>query len=252
MIESATDVIVARSKRGEPLGRTIAGSVAGHALAAVLVLAAATLTDTAEPPRTIMTINLNTGSAGPKTDGTTQIGGRKVEQVAPPEPVKSVQPASEARPKMTVPEEKPRPRPATRKPAATEPAPPATGAQVIDGSTKVDTGTWGTGFGLSSTGGSGTASVQLDTTDFCCNEYLQAMIHAIERNWDRHQGARGVTVMKFTILRNGRLNAIEVERPSGMLILDRAAERALSITRLQPLPNRYTNSTLTVHISFYY
>ena len=92
----------------------------------------------------------------------------------------------------------------------------------------------------------------LDTNDFCCNEYLGVMIATIENNWDKNQGARGTTLMKFTILRRGQLVDIEIERSSGSVVLDRAAQRALGRTTLQRLPDRYTNSTLTVHIKFLY
>jgi TonB family protein len=92
----------------------------------------------------------------------------------------------------------------------------------------------------------------LDTNDFCCNEYLQVMVATIKRNWDQNAGGRGVTTMKFTISRDGRLSDIEIERSSGVMTLDRAALRALALTTLQPLPDRYTNPTLTVHIKFEY
>ena len=43
-----------------------------------------------------------------------------------------------------------------------------------------------------------------------------------------------------------------VERPSGFLALDLAAERALLITRLPELPAQFPNPTLTVHVTFDY
>jgi TonB family protein len=252
-MESATDVIVARATRRERLGPMLAGSVAAHALALAVLMFTVTLADSVEAPRELMTINLNAGAPGPVTGGITQIGGRTVQQVAPPEPARRVETPAPAPPKMALPQDKPRPRQATRRAPDSASTTPSTGAEIVEGSTPVDTGARGTGFtGLSSSGGAGTANVVLDTSDFCCHEYLQLMVETIKRNWDHRQGTQGVTIMKFTILRNGKLEAIEVERGSGSALLDRAAERALVVTTLQPLPARYTNPTLTVHITFHY
>jgi TonB family protein len=197
------------------------------------------------------------GSSGPDTGGMTAIGGREVEKVAPPEPEKRVEPTPPAvPPKMTLPPEKPKPaRKEEARRAPPEPAerPVTTGAQVTEGNTPVDTGVRGRGFGgLSSSGGNGPFSIKLDTGEFCCHEYLDAMLATIERNWRRNQGTTGATVMKFTILKSGRLDNIEIERTSGVGLLDLAAQRALDQTTLQPLPDRYTNPTLTVHITFQY
>jgi hypothetical protein len=43
-----------------------------------------------------------------------------------------------------------------------------------------------------------------------------------------------------------------VERPSGFVALDLAAERALLITRLPELPVQYPNGTLGIHLTFAY
>jgi TonB family protein len=157
---------------------------------------------------------------------------------------------------MALPPEKPR----QQAKARPEPASPPEATRTVSaptpvqGSTPVDTGVRGPGFGLSSAGGTANnnAKVELDTTDFCCGEYLNAMSAAITRNWNQRQGARGTTTMKFTIRKDGSLTGIEVERTSGFVLLDREAERALNRTTLPPLPDRYTNPTLTVHIQFKY
>lgn len=256
MNESATDVIVARARRPEPLVLMVASSAAIHgvAIAAVAILAAAAGRSSSPPP-VVMMVNL-TGSDGPVTDGTAQIGGLGVPQAKPdpeppPEPRAEVPPP--APPKMTLPAEKPRPRTEPRKTPDTQArqkeTPPA---PVSQGNAPIDTGARGAGFGLGSSGGAGNATVLLDTSDFCCNEYLALMHTTIKRNWDQNQANRGVTVMKFTIARDGQLSGIEIEQSSGFAALDRAAQRALALTTLQPLPDRYTNATLTVHIKFEY
>ena len=63
------------------------------------------------------------------------------------------------------------------------------------------------------------------------------MLNRIRRNWKQNQQATGVVLMKFTILRNGQITDIEVEKSSGNPPLDLASQRALVNTRtLAPLP----------------
>ncbi|OFW17387.1 MAG: hypothetical protein A3H29_04150 [Acidobacteria bacterium RIFCSPLOWO2_02_FULL_67_21] len=94
--------------------------------------------------------------------------------------------------------------------------------------------------------------MQLDVSNFCCPEYIEQMVTLIQRNWQQNQGIRGSTVMKFTITRGGSIQGVMLERPSGFLALDLAAERALLITRLPELPPQFPNPTLTVNITFDY
>ena len=119
------------------------------------------------------------------------------------------------------------------------------------GVTRTETGTRGQGFGLA-TGGSGGSGVQLDVADFCCSEYIEQMVRLIQRSWQAGQGVRGATVMRFTITRGGSIEGVTVERPSGFLALDLAAERALLTTRLAELPPQFSNPSLTVHLTFEY
>ena len=78
------------------------------------------------------------------------------------------------------------------------------------------------------------------------------MKETITRNWNGKKGRIVVTTMMFTIRRDGRLERIQLEKGSGFTELDQEAERALRVTRLDPLPNRYPNETLTVHLQFEY
>ena len=137
----------------------------------------------------------------------------------------------------------------TRTPRRPRAVPPP--AEPQTGVTRTETGARGQGFGLS-TGGSGGSGVQLDTANFCCPEYIEQMVTLIQRNWQAGQGVRGATVMKFTITRDGLIQGVMVERPSGFLVLDLAAERALLTTRLPELPVPFPNPSLTVHITFEY
>jgi TonB family protein len=126
---------------------------------------------------------------------------------------------------------------------------PSTG-QPQEGSTRVDTGARGQGFGLTSGGGG--SGVTVDTANFCCPEYLSQMITLIQRNWQSNQGVAGKVVMKFTITRAGTIESVQVEQPSGFVAHELAAQRALLLTRLPELPIQYPNSTLGVHMIFEY
>jgi protein TonB len=260
MTGSATDVIVARANRAEPLTPRVIWSVVAH----VVVLAGAVLIPAPQPeaPRTRMVISLAGGAPGPKTGGMTEIGGREIQAVAPPLPLQPVAPPPPApQPKMSLPEPKRRPPQVRREESVRTPAPappvppkPSTGEEVRAGSTPVETRARGTGFGLSSAGREGpAAAVQLDVRDFCCPEYIIRMRDAIDQNWRRERGMPGAKpIVKFTILRDGTVEGISVAQPSGHYLADQAARRAVALTQLPALPAQFTNPTLTVNLRFDY
>lgn len=235
-----TDVLVARWQQPDKFGPMLFWSIAVH-VAVVAFLALGPVNwglGATEPPVTVMNISL-AGAPGPRVGGMTPMGGRAVPEAAPaprmvppppPKPRETAAPVRTAR--------RPQPKPAP----AEEPTP---------GVTRTETGARGQGFGLA-TGGSGGSGVQLDVANFCCPEYIEQMVTLIQRNWQAAQGVRGKTLMKFTITRGGSIQGVMVERPSGFLALDLAAERALLITRLPELPTPFPNPTLTVHLTFEY
>lgn len=238
-----TDVLVSRRQRPDRLRAMVVWSITAHA--GVLAFLAFGPLDWGvaadDAPRTVMTISL-AGAPGPRAGGMTPMGGRAVPEPAPlPPPT----PRPAARPPAT-PRETTAPARAVRRPQ-----PQRTEEEPRAGATRTDTGARGQGFGLT-TGGAGGSGVQLDVSDFCCPEYIEQMVTLIQRNWQQNQGVRGSTVMKFTIARGGSIQGILVERPSGFLALDLAAERALLVTRLPELPLQFPNPTLTVHITFEY
>ena len=95
--------------------------------------------------------------------------------------------------------------------------------------------------------------MKLDTTDFCCPEYIADMRERIIKNWNQNQRATGVVTMKFTIQRNGLITDVEVEKTSGNAVLDLSAQRALVNARMfAPLPSGYSGQHLTVHLMFEY
>ena len=202
---------------------------------------------------TIMTITL-AGTPGPRSTGMTSIGGRTVEQVAPspkrPEPERPA-------PKPDVPvaavrtPQRPAPEPAAAEIRSVAPTrTPVTGRQVTAGSASVETGARMQGVGLTQ-GGGGTGG-DADLVNFCCPEYLQQIIAAIESNWQKPPNERGTTVIKFTIRRDGSISDPVVENSSGSGPLDRISRNALSDSRLPRLPAEYTRPTLTIHLSFPY
>ena len=251
---TVTDIIVARSQMSERLNTLIPWSVAAHmALFAFMVFMPASWRGAVdEGPRTVMTISLG-GAPGPRNGGLTAMGGRTV-QAPPPEPVKKVveTPPAPKTPEMVLPTKNPRivkqqPKEAPKEATART---PATG-QPQEGSTRVDTGAKGQGFGLTSGGGGGTG-VTVDTTNFCCPEYLVQMTTLIQNNWQSKQNVAGSVMMKFTITRAGTIENVQVEQASGFQVHELASQRALLLTRLPELPIQYPNQTLTVHMRFEY
>jgi protein TonB len=257
MNEAVTDIIVARSRAADRLSTMMVWSLGAHiVVVAVILFVQSTQPD--PPPRTIMTITLG-GAVGPKTAGINQMGGRAVQAPPPPEqPVRRAETApAPAPPKMTLPDPKSRTRQERARP---QQAPPeatgrteTTGARPQEGQTKADTQNRGQGFGLSTAGGGGDGGVTLDVANFCCPEYIIEMRDRVQRNWNGRQGIVGSTTMTFTIQRDGTITAIQLRKSSGFGVLDQQAERALRLTpRLPPLPQAFTNPTLTVHMAFDY
>ena len=251
---TVTDIIVARAQASERLGAAIPWAIAAHmALFAFMIFMPASWRGAVdEGPRTVMTISLG-GAPGPRNGGLTTMGGRTV-QAPPPEPVKKVveTPPAPKTPEMVLPTKnprvvKPQPKEAPKEAVAKT---PATG-QPQEGSTRVDTGARGQGFGLTQGGGGGTG-VTLDTANFCCPEYLSQMVTIIQRNWQSNQGVAGTVIMKFTITRAGTIESVQVEQPSGFQVHELNAQRALLLTRLPELPIQYPNASLTVHMRFEY
>jgi TonB family protein len=246
---STTDVIVARSHDVDRLSTMVMWSVAAHVVVtAVVVLMPHSKADLT--PKEVMTITIG-GAPGPRT-GMTQMGARAVQ--APEPPIKQAETApSPVKPEMTLPDPKLKPRPQPKnapKEAAAKTL--STGAEPQEGTAKAETRVRGQGFGLSSGGGGSTGGVTLDVTDFCCPDYILTMKELVTQNWVGKRNRTGLTKMMFTILKDGRLEGIRLETSSGSDDLDNEAARALRVTRLPPLPSRYPNPTLTVHLEFAY
>ncbi len=262
-MDAVTATLLERERDERGLRPMVAWSTAVHALL-VLVLAfgQGKLFGRGEAqPREVMTITLG-GAPGPRSGGANPLGGRPVQRAieAPstrPEPLRA--PAAKT-PEMTVPVPGPKPKtPPREKFGEVKNAPedargrtPTTGPKERFGSTTAETGGYGFGSGLSTGGGGGTGG-RLDVGNFCCPDYLETMMTRIQRNWESHQQIAGTVTIKFTILRNGMITDVELERSSGYPGLDLTAQRALLNTRQLPeLPAGYANQSLTVHLNFEY
>ena len=79
----------------------------------------------------------------------------------------------------------------------------------------------------------------------------------VYRNWIVPQQAlfgqvRGHVDIEFRVERDGSLSGLRMLRSSGTPSLDRAAQDALTASRLLPLPGDYKPQRATMNISFFY
>ena len=253
------------SRADERLRGPLAVSLGAHVAAfAALLLGPASwftaLGDAAsETPDVVMAIRLG-GPEGPGEGGQTPLGGRPVQEVLPLAEARRpqwIQPPTPVRPSMVIPDPDARRRPEPETPVETTPEEargrtPTRGPELLEGSTMADTGVDGIGIGLSG-GGLGGSDSELDLANFCCPEYLSTMLQVIRRQWDANQQVPGMSVVRFTIQRDGRVDAVAVDRTSGYLALDMSAQRAVLLTaQLPPLPAAFAEPNLTVRLTFEY
>ncbi len=259
MREAVSEILVARAREADGLTRMVMYSLIAHALliTAIAIVPESWRQRTTPVEATPMIITLG-GAPGPEKTGMTAIADRQVQALAPPDARPAPQPVPAATPpEMTLPAAKPVPKTPVKpieKPAdKSSSRKPTTGAEIKTGSSKVETGGAAVPFGGLATGGGGGTGVRTDVGDFCCPAYIQTMVDMIRKNWNRQQAAAGTVEVKFTIQRDGMLTAIDVEKTSGIQMLDLAAARAVSRTKqLPPLPREFTRPTLTVYVLFEY
>ena len=262
MREAVSSVIAERAQDQGGLSRMLTFSLVAHAaLLALLIVAPPQFSTPADTNTNAMTISISfPGAPGVDSGGKTALGDRPVQEAVPDapkaRPVPVAPPAPKA-PAMTLPsptKTKPRPdrKPVKQAPADARNRTPSQGTEVRQGSAVAETGTRGVGLGLSTGGEGGTAGL-LDFGNFCCPDYIRTMLQLIRRNWNEKQGAAGLTVVKFTIQRDGRITEVLVEKPSGSLALDLASQRALLVTKqLPPLPAAFAEPYLTIRLNFEY
>jgi TonB family protein len=256
MQEAVSSILLSRSREADGLSRMVTMSLGAHVavLAALAIVPAGWLTSQAPARERVTTISLG-GVAGQDVGGLTPIAQRSAQEVTadarnvvrtPAATPVMPAPAPEAKPSPT----KPVPKPVDKSPTKK----PSTGKEVQTGPARTDTPNAAAvpfgGLASSSSGGLGGVKIE---GDFCCPEYLEAMKRAIYANWNQRQGIAGFVEVKFVIRRDGMLTSVAVDKSSGNPLLDLESRRAVAVTvQVPPLPQRYTNPSLTVILIFEY
>ena len=209
----------------------------------------------------VMTLRLG-GPEGPGEGGLTPLGSRPIQEVIPLEDARRpqwIQPPTPTPPEMVLPvpaeESRTRPEPETEVQTTPDEArgrTPTRGSELREGRAMAETGVQGMGIGLSA-GGLGGSGTELDVGDFCCPDYLATMLELIRRRWDNNQRIPGISVVRFTIQRDGSISDVGLHQGSGQVALDLSAQRAVILTRaIQPLPSAFPGTNLTVRLTFEY
>ena len=249
-MDAVTPILVERARESHGIRNMWVLSLIAHSVATVVLLMMPAPSMEDDSLKNVMTVSLG-GAPGERTGGLTNMSARTAE--AAPDAAKLPQaPAAAKTPEMVLPTKKEPLKPAPSKsPTDARGRPVPKALEATQGDARIETSARGAGFGLS-TGGSG-ATGYLDVANFCCPDYLSTMIQLIQRNWSSKQNVAGVTRIKYTIQRDGRLTDVQLEQSSGYFALDQTAQRAIILTRqLPPLPAQFPEPTLTVHLNFSY
>lgn len=100
--------------------------------------------------------------------------------------------------------------------------------------------------------------VSLNTREFKYFEYFQGIKKSMERNWSYPEealvnGDRGSVVVRLSLLNNGQLARVQVEKSSGSRALDNGAMEAVkSSAPFSPFPGSIPNSQLDIIANFVY
>jgi protein TonB len=260
MHDAVSHAMYGRNREPDGLQRMVGFSIAAHAvlIVAIVLVPPRWFQRSLDNPHDAMFISLGP-APGPQSGGMTSISSRPVQKVMQDLPrVQPVRPPAQKTPEMTAPEPapkvKPKPTPPVKEaPKEAKSKTPTQGAQAQPGRANADTGAQpNTLQGLSTGGAKGNGS-PMNLTNFCCPDYVGDMVTRINSNWNSRQSAAGVTIMRFTIQRDGKITDIAVAQSSGYQMLDFLAQRALlAANPLPPLPAAYTNPTLVVNLNFEY
>jgi TonB family protein len=255
-MDAVSQILVDRAREADKFSRMVMLSLVVHATLISAIAFVPSKWSTTPDPAHVMTISLG-GAPGP-VQGRNPISNKPIQE-AVPETVKAKDTTPPPpKPEMVEPVKAAPPIPKTAK---AEPQKeqqlrgrtPTQGAEVREGTAKVETGSQSqTKFGGLATGGGGQGAAYTDYADFCCPEYLDQMVSFVRRNWQERQGQEGENTAKFTIQRDGTITDVTIEKGSNPL-LDLATKRALIQTqRLPPLPAKFSPPQLTVHLVFQY
>jgi TonB family protein len=210
---------------------------------------------TAEQPD-VMVISI-AGSPGADTGGFNPLGSRVVEEVKPqpkrPEPVAPSTSKPAAAPVTVEPPKAPPKPPDSQAPPDPVAPPQATGTQVQQGTSKVETGVQNSqGTGLAQ-GGQGLGKPDLEVDNFCCHDWLDIVILRIREEWRPPPNLRGTTMVRFVINRDGTFRDAETLTPSGIGLFDRAAKSAIltvGAKKVPPIPPAHQPDFLAVRLTF--
>jgi TonB family protein len=105
--------------------------------------------------------------------------------------------------------------------------------------------------GSRGSGAGGGALVMVDGPVGASGYYLEIIRRRVESNWKPPVVTGSIVAgVKFDIRSNGKIESVTIEKPSGRMLFDQAAQRAvLNAGRLPPLPGDFGDK-LTVHIDF--
>lgn len=252
MTEAVSDILELRAVPETGFSRMVTGSIVVHVVGVMaLFLAHQYVVTHRPPPPKLMTITLG-GSIGPRSTGMTAASARPVDQVEPQPKHEAVKTASSQSSVMTLPvKSEPKPTPVDRSlPITPMPKPPTTGAQVRQGTALAETGSTAQDKGLT-VGGSGGSAATLEVKDFCCPEYIQALLQRIENKWDKNVPGRGFTVLKFTVHRDGSISDISTDATTNDFF-ENQSRSALMQARLPALPPEFKDDHLVIHLRFPY
>ena len=95
-------------------------------------------------------------------------------------------------------------------------------------------------------------TLKLKNPGFEYDFYLGSIQSKIEQNFRPPPGKKSVlSVVSFVILKTGEITDIRVIQPSGNLLVDQAAQRAVRAAgRFPPLPAQYGGDQLAINIEF--
>ena len=255
MQEAVSSILISRSREADGLSRMVSMSLGAHlaVLAAIAIVPAGWLTSEVARPERVTTISLG-GVAGQDVGGLTPIAQPTAQEVTADARNVVRTPAAAPEMKAPAPEAKPTPKPVPKPVDKSTTKKPSTGKEVQTGPARADTPNAAAvpfgGLASSSAGGLGGVRIE---GDFCCPEYIEAMKRAIYSNWNQRQGVAGYVEVRFVVRRDGMLTAVAVEKSSNNPLLDLESRRTVLATQqVPPLPQRYTNPTLTVILIFEY
>jgi protein TonB len=104
----------------------------------------------------------------------------------------------------------------------------------------------------------GQPGIPLNTTDPRYADYFAEIKRRVEAHWvypedARRKGQSGQGLVAFVVRKNGSLREVEIVRSSGVDVLDRYLVNAIRFASpLPPIPDRISQDTLPIVVSFTY